>query len=250
VRWLNSQIHNMSRPRLSIYLKKTVRTLWRHPKVKELISIIRYYPSWKEYLDPARNSVTDQMPWISFSAIDFIKKIVSQEMKVFEYGSGGSTLYWASRVSQVVSVEHDRSWYEKMKSVLAGRQDKNVDLFLVEAEPDSDSTPKNIENPADYFSADEQYKGKNFRKYVQSIDRYPDFHFDIIAIDGRARPSCIQHSISKIRPGGYLIIDNTEREYYLASFNFRKTAWKRWDFEGPVPYIMHFSQTTIIQKNK
>jgi SAM-dependent methyltransferase len=173
---------------------------------------------------------------------------VRKEMTIFEYGSGGSTLFWASKVKQVVSVEHDPGWFEKMNEELSHKQIKNVKFILVEAVNDLDPTSKRIENPEDYASADKQYENMNFREYVQTIDHFADHFFDFIVVDGRARPSCIAHALRKLKPGGYLIVDNSEREYYLASFHFDTSKWKRWDFEGPVPYIKHFSQTTVIQK--
>ena len=63
-----------------------------------------------------------------------------------------------------------------------------------------------------------------------------------------ARPSCIHHAKNKLKLNGYLIIDNAERSYYLTSANFGKKQWKFRRFEGPVPYIYHFSKTLIVQK--
>jgi predicted O-methyltransferase YrrM len=48
-----------------------------------------------------------------------------------------------------------------------------------------------------------------YRNYVEQIDAFADATFDIVLVDGAARPSCIMHSIHKVKPGGLLIVDNT-----------------------------------------
>src|ERR1017187_8783871 len=54
------------------------------------------------------------LPWMTYPAIEFIRKRVKPDMSVFEYGSGGSTIWWANQVREVISVEHDRAWFEKV----------------------------------------------------------------------------------------------------------------------------------------
>ena len=64
------------------------------------------------------------LPWFTYPSIDFLKDRVSKEMDVFEYGAGNSTLWWADRVGQVVTCEHDENWYERMLDLVPD----NVDL--------------------------------------------------------------------------------------------------------------------------
>ena len=231
-----------------IYLKKSLKSLWNKPRLRNLFSLIRYYPAWREHLRPGRNSVDDQTPWISFNAIDFLKKIVRPDMRVFEYGSGGSTMFWISRVKELVSVEHDLFWYSNMKKKLDELPVRNVQYVLAEPEPDPRFSEKDFENPGDYISSGPEYAGKNFERYAKSIDVYPDHYFDIIIVDGRARPSCIQQGLPKLKKNGWLIIDNTERRYYMAPFSFDRNSWKISIFAGPVPYVRDFSETSFLKK--
>jgi precorrin-6B methylase 2 len=210
--------------------------------------IVRFFPQWWQYLKPQRNSVSDKYPWLTFGAIKFIEKIVRSDMQVFEYGSGGSTLFWSERVNKVVSIEHNKEWYEKMVNEFRKLKIDNVEYQLAEAEVDDQFSTKRIDDPKHYISDDNLFVGKNFESYVKKIDRFPDAYFDIVVVDGRARPSCILHSQKKIKSGGYLIIDNSERQYYTQSFAFSKSYWKIRKFYGPVPYIGHFSETTILKK--
>src|SRR5882762_1385041 len=130
-----------------IYLKKTLKSLWSKPSLKTLFSSFRYYSDWREHLLPGRNSVADSTPWMSFAAIHFLRTITRDDMRVFEYGSGGSTMFWTSRVQEVVSVEHDLSWYNIMREELKKHPSKNVKYILAEPVPDPSFQKKRFENP-------------------------------------------------------------------------------------------------------
>ncbi|QNH55640.1 MAG: hypothetical protein H2674_14390, partial [Limnospira indica BM01] len=54
------------------------------------------------------NFDSQPIPWYTYPAIEFIENKISSDFKVFEYGSGQSTLWWAERVLKVISVESDR----------------------------------------------------------------------------------------------------------------------------------------------
>jgi hypothetical protein len=209
---------------------------------------MKYFRSWSSYLSPGRSPATGKLPWITFSAIDRLNRIINPDMEVFEYGSGGSTLFWASRVRHITSVEHDREWFEKMQGELQGSNKSNIRYLLIEPQPDADYQKKDYRVPEDYISSGGNYRGKNFENYVKAIDMYPDRHFDVIVIDGRARPSCILHSLPKLKKGGWLLIDNADRSYYLAPFPFKRPDWKIHTFDGPVPFMKGFSRTSLLQK--
>jgi hypothetical protein len=231
-----------------VYLKKSLRSLWQHPRLSNLLSNMKYYHEWRAHLKPGRNSVDDQKPWISFSAIDFLEKIVDRNMRVFEYGSGGSTMFWTSRVKELVSVEHDLFWYSNMKKKIDELSLHNVRYVLSEPEQDANYYEKRFENPSDFISSDKAYAGKNFEKYARIIDSFPDDYFDIVIVDGRVRPSCVQQSLPKLKKGGWLIIDNSERKYYTAPFSFDRKSWKISIFAGAVPYTKDFSETSFLNK--
>jgi len=169
-------------------------------------------------------------------------------MRVFEYGSGGSTLFWTLNVHEIVSVEHDTSWYSIMKNQFDEQGVQNLRYILAEPAEDRDFKVKDFEDPDDYISSDPAYKAKNFEQYAKTIDSYPDSYFDIVVIDGRARPSCIKHGIPKLKKNGWLVIDNSERKYYFAPFSFDKNSWKISKFAGPVPYTRDFSETSFLKK--
>lgn len=234
--------------KIIIYLKMFAKAMIRNPSFSTFKGSIKNFSNWWRHLNEGRNSVSDNMPWLTFDAINFLKKVLQPAMVVFEYGSGGSTLFWAKHATEVVSIEHDRLWYDRMAIEFLNRRIGNVQYILAEAEDDETTSTKSYTNPRHYVSEDPNFTKKNFERYVKQIEHFPDQSFDIIIIDGRARPSCILHSLSKLKKDGYLVVDNSERNYYLSPFQFNTSDWKIWKFFGPVPYNYDFSETTIFKK--
>lgn len=143
------------------------------------------------------------VPWTSPASIRIFDQILTKEMTGFEYGSGSSTRYFAGLLGTLVSVEHDKSWYEKVKDQLFGIT--NVSYHLVPIEED-----QNV---------------KNFLAYPKFITQFPENHFDFILVDGRERVECCKNSISSLKPGGVLVLDNSEREKYQEIFTILN-KWK------------------------
>ena len=155
---------------------------------------------------------TTPSPWWVFDAIDYLTPRVFNGMNVFEFGSGGSTLFWLSHGANVVSVEHNSQFYTFMKNKL--QSNKSIDYRLVM--PELTNMNEHSFNPSDpekYFSSEDALH--NFYNYVTQIDAFPDEYFDLILIDGRARPSCIKHSVNKVKVGGIIVLDNSNRDYYF-----------------------------------
>jgi hypothetical protein len=167
-------------------------------------------------------------------------------MHVFEYGCGGSTLFFTSRAASVTSVEHNAVWVNLVRASIPATQQNKWRLLQIEATRRSDSELLDPADPELYASSDESHGSSNFEAYARAIDRYPDHHFDIVLIDGRARPSCVMHSHRKVKPGGFLILDDAQRLHYKAVQQCMSGGeWVHRGFYGPGPYAAHFWLTAI-----
>ncbi len=173
-------------------------------------------------------------PWYTFKAITFIRDRLHKTMRVFEYGCGSSTIFYAQRCGQVIAVDHNHEWIQKV--IREAKTDGKVEITHVEPDGMDEWMRKyhaelHFDNahPNNYFS-----KGWKayFRKYVRWIDRYPNESFDVISIDGAARPSEMKHAIPKLAPGGMLILDNSERPRYAQGVALAPSGWHRHDFPG------------------
>lgn len=63
-------------------------------------------------------------------------------MIVFEYGSGGSTLFFQKYVKKIISIEHNRIWYKKMLKFLRKKDISFNSYFLIEPEKPLKRNPK------------------------------------------------------------------------------------------------------------
>jgi len=186
------------------------------------------------------------IPWIPIKAKMWLDKNLRQDMVVYEYGSGLSTLYFSPKVKKIISIEHDKEWYNKTHDELKEKA-QNSEYHLIEAEYRDTGNLKPVKKV--YMS--HLYQEFTFRKYVHSIDKYQDNYFDLVFIDGRARIGCILHSVKKIKSGGFLILDNSDAKRYKVAQKILK-RYKRIDFYGIAPtnpYLKHtkinFTKTSI-----
>ena len=233
---------------LNLYLKnwKDLVREGETLQIKTFGNFIRHYFKWHQSLkkDYWEGPLQDGIPWLTFSAIDFLEKNLVKSDKVFEYGTGGSTIFFAERVSKVVSVDHDPEWFQLAFKQLNKRNCINVKATCVEAE---NLLFDELPEPDDYETCYSS-TGLCLKKYVNSINEYPEQYFDLVVIDGRARPSCIKQAKSKIKPGKYLLLDNSERSHYQLAINHLLQGWNRKIFNGPTPYLKWFTQTSVWQK--
>ncbi len=143
------------------------------------------------------------VPWWTFDSADLVAAWLGEHpgARVFEWGSGASTVWLAARAGSVHSVEHHAAWAE----VLAPRLPDNVDLRVVEAV--TTATPA-------VPSAKPGHAGMDFADYVAAIDDVPG-EFDVVVIDGRAREACLLRALERLAPGGIIVFDNVDRKRYV-----------------------------------
>jgi hypothetical protein len=216
----------------------------RHFAVRDLFGLL---PEWLRSYPGGSTPLADERPWLTFAATRFLEGVVTRSTRVFEWGSGGSTLFFGGRAGEVISIEHDPEWASQTREALDRKRWGHCRIRLIEAEPDPAALGRDPSDPAAYGSGFDGYEGQSFRRYVEAIDEYPDRHFDLILIDGRARPSCFAHSACKIKPGGYIVWDNTEREHYWPAMRAAPPQFRFLDFPGPVPYANVFLRTSAWQ---
>jgi predicted O-methyltransferase YrrM len=241
--------------RLNQWLRVYLREAWKlktgSPSDFHLWPLIRDFPAWYSSQRPSANPVTDQRPWITYGAIKFLERVVTSEMRIYEYGAGGSTIFFALRAKKVFTCEHDPAWANKVRASLIRANCSNYELKVVEAISDRLTLNKDPANPDDYVSHSPPHRNLDFRDYSKSIDDFPDNYFNMVLVDGRSRPSCVKHAIPKVADKGYLILDNAEREAYSAVHEMmRSRRYLRRSFFGPTPHVGFFTLTCVWQKRK
>lgn len=210
----------------------------------------QFFIPWLSFLIRGRllghNALKDKIPWITFKARLWLENYLKFNMSIFEYGSGGSTIFISKRVKEVISIEHDKEWYQIISKEIENQHINNCQLLFVEPETEL-SNREDYSDPDNYVSFFSIYRKMNFRRYVLSINEFPDDYFDLVFVDGRARPSCITNSIPKIRHGGYLMLDDSERKIYSPGKKLL-SEWPSKSYYGFKPYGIFPSETTVWRK--
>lgn len=119
-----------------------------------------------------------ETPWIVLKAFRFLRRTLPPNAKVFEWSSGMSTLWFEKHCAEVHSVEDYEPWYQ-----LVSKRIQKADL--------------------QYLTG---------RDYVDAIRKFPTGYFDLISIDGSDRLACYETALPYLKPGGILLIDNTDKD--------------------------------------
>lgn len=236
---------------LIVYYTATLRTVFQLRSFR-VIGDLRYFPKWRKFRISDEGTLEHETPWLVFTSIDFLNSFLTDSMRVFEFGSGGSTEFFRKRVLHVTSIEHDRNWYEKVNAHFINKRINNVELKLIQPVSDPGFSMKDVCSPENCLSSRQEYRGFSFEEYVKSVLKYPDNFFDLIVVDGRARTSCIHYSFDKIKTGGLLLVDNADRTAYLKPFpelmNPDKWIVRRFTGHFPFSSASILSKTLIFQK--
>ena len=176
------------------------------------VGIITHRPSEIRYVRRlartiGRPPLATRLPWLCFSLVDFIRSNIGPGSTVFEFGGGGSTAWFADIGASVITVEHDSTWALQLNEAL--EKEASVTLLVKSAADD-------------------------YREYVDAVRAYPDQSFDLVVVDGRQRVRCVAAAIPKVRPGGLLLLDDSERAKY-AEVHDLLASWPSQVFVGLCP---------------
>jgi hypothetical protein len=164
-------------PAKQLYRSPVAPVHWRHAGRICRILLFRY----GHLRTVARNESVDAegrpIPWYTYPALEFIRQLDFSRCSVFEYGSGNSTRFWSAIAARVISVEHEREWFDRMRAIVPA----NCEL-LFEDDPD---------------------------RYV-SRARTIGEKFDVVIIDGQSRLRCAAAAVDTLREGGVIILDNAD----------------------------------------
>jgi len=161
------------------------------------------------------------IPWLTFDAIRFVSQFIQKDWKVFEYGSGHSTIYWLRKGLTIVAVEDNREWKMYLQNTLSSTDKNRCELIYAESTDD----------------------------YINSIEKFNKGEFDLILVDGSYRRECIRKSVDYLKRGGYLVVDNTDWHWFReVPLDGIPAEWKKRVYPGYAPMLGHESETTIWQR--
>ena len=125
------------------------------------------------------------IPWYTYPATEYLIQIDFKDKSVFEYGSGNSSIFWAGRAKDVVSVEDNREWFEIVHKHKSGNQQ----IILEEDR-------------------------NNYISYILKMGR----QFDVVIVDGKYRHECAKNAVKCLKDEGMIILDNSDWYHKAKSF--------------------------------
>ena len=157
------------------------------------------------------------LPWVTLPFVSFVEARLTKSMRIFEFGSGNSTLFFAPRVASVSSAEHNAEWF----SAITSKAPRNVTLLKVAQE-----------NPELYAAAYE-----------------PGVLYDLILIDAQHRNECCLSAPDHLSINGVIVLDDSERvEYEKGISHLANIGFKRLDFFGIAPGVLFTKCTTVFYR--
>jgi hypothetical protein len=132
-----------------------------------------------------------ELPWINYPAIRLLEERIKNNFRVFEFGSGYSTLFFARLAQTVVSVENDNTWFGNMKSRVPG----NVTLLYRKKDKDG--------------------------FYCRSISEAGG-EYDLVLVDGKDRVNCVKQAVGCLSARGVILLDDSERPQYAECMEFMR----------------------------
>ena len=199
---------------------------------------------WFESLDGIPRNKDGVVPWITYPAFRQLQRLIKPGSKVFEYGCGGSSLWWASHAAEVTSVEHDAAWAAHVAKaapanlkIITRVMGENcseerrsaVAKFFADA-PELPVSPQPDHNIMHGLLC------KEFTAYATEITAFERASFDVVVVDGMARTLTAWLAVQYVKPGGIIVFDNSDRWQYNSAYRILSTAgFRRIDFYGPGP---------------
>ncbi len=122
------------------------------------------------------------LPWISYDAQRAIASRLHRESRVLEFGSGMSTVWFASRAGQVVAIESDETWARRVEELCSRQGLSNVRVHLATTREDYVRVPTDLRRAG----------------------------FDLVLIDGYWRSECVPAAIQATSADGAIYLDNAD----------------------------------------
>lgn len=170
-------------------------------------------------------------PWLRPDATQYLQNHLPQQAYIFEWGMGASTIWFAKHGHSAISLELNKKWYYQVAHRLI---DDNL-----------------LAGGLHYFGKIGDMDGEidlaDLQWYADKIMEYKDQEFDLILVDGRNRCRCLANALSKVKIGGMLCLDNSERSEYAKALGLLDT-WDgyEWGDSGWKTAIWHRAEYSNI----
>lgn len=213
-----------------------------HPKPRKILSLAQLF--LKECLNPDRRgfplffrpsdlprwfrenrfwgripaSIPPPRPWLNYDLVDWVERF--RPRTVLEWGSGGSTIWFAGICQRLVSVEDDAGWHAAVSASLPTGLGNRVELRLLTNEQD----------------------------YLSGIYAFGASRPDLILIDGSWRVACLEASLSSLKAGSFVVVHDSNHPDIMQALNRKAGEFCRQDRFGPCYGVKNFRAWTLLRR--
>ena len=155
-------------------------------------------------------------PWMSQREINTIIKYLHKTDTMLEYGCGGSTIHFCDYVAEYYSIEHNPEWYHKMSKIAK----PNTKIYHIDRDH---ITPENTRIIAkNWDGLDTSSRSKDFNSYIHFPKNLKKI-FDVVLVDGRARPECAKFIFDYLKDDGILFIHDywNRKPYHVVEEKYK-----------------------------
>lgn len=158
------------------------------------------------------------IPWYTYPAIEYLSQFDYSNKKIFEFGCGNSSKFWAARAKKVVSIEDNLKWFAKWQQEMK--------------------------------ATNQQVLWRDEGEIYENAILESEEKFDVIIVDGKRREKCCETALLRLSKGGMIILDDSDRintsEEYKKSVAILKSAnLLQVDFYGFCP-MNNYTKTTSV----
>ena len=177
----------------------------------EMVRNPRHAVKWAHDRFSSAGPAAQGLPWIAWPCIDFMADYVQPTHRVFEWGGGGSTLFFLKKGCRVTTVESSMEWVKELEqqiSALGAEARNRWDLRFVAIAGNSD---------------------RRVSEYIGQVA--VGAPWDLVMVDGWSRQKCLLEGMHYVKAGGVLVLDNANQKQ-LESVPGVLRSWERHKFRG------------------
>lgn len=171
----------------------------------------------------ARYGGTPERPWIVPQAVGWLGRRIRRDWVVVELGSGRSTVWLGRRAGRVTAYEDNEFWLGRARELVAAGGLDNVAL-----------------------------RHLPITAYASQLEALDDESLDLLVIDFLESPEAdrvdaVRAGRSKVRRGGYLLLDDSDRPSYAAAYDLL-AGWRERRFTGVKDEWPEACETAIFRR--
>ena len=216
-------MRNETKDSISRYLAR--RPIRRYPRgVKNFKSELVKQDWLTSYVTATAIRRGEEIPWLTYGAIDYLHQHVSSGARVLEVGAGNSTIWWAKRGCEVVAIEQDAEFAAQVRASASSQGlEQQITVHCLAA--------GNIDD--------------------QMLDLIASTKpVDVAINDGiEPRGRWLPALADALNNGGTLVFDNSERVAFQDDIgHLEASGWIKSDFFGPGPINPYTWETSVFNQ--